>query len=182
MLKKLLCIFFLSQGLAMGVEWDIPTTLPSFPDNPEIERPEIPLIPLEPALPTQKENVDEEGNIRHLEKNFTVLMESKVNIFVPLEVVSDISINATVLGDETVQVPFEIELNREPEKRDFYKIMYSEKDIDIDNDGRIDTRIYSPEFANTRIIRDNYVEVEGKNISKDGEYQKKVYITIEAGI
>lgn len=182
MLRKLLCIFFLSQGLAMGVEWDNPTVLPSFPDNPEIERPEIPLIPLEPALPIQKENVDEEGNIRHLEKNYTVLMESKVNIFVPLEVISDISVNATVLGDETVQVPFEIELNREPEKRDFYKIVYSEKEIDIDNDGRIDTRIYSPEFANTRIIKDNYVEVEGKNISKDGEYQKKVYITIEAGI
>lgn len=182
MLKKIFYIFFLSQGLAMGVQWDFPTVLPSFPDNPGMERPEIPMIPLEPSLPTQVENIDEEGNIRHLEKNFTILMESKVNIFVPLEIVSDISVNAIVLGNETVQVPFEIELNKEPEKKDFYKIVYSEKEIDIDNDGRIDTRIYSPEFANMRIIKDNYVEVEGKNISQDGEYQKKVYITIEAGI
>lgn len=184
--KKILSIFFLFQGLVLGSEIgggiDFPVTLPSFPDTPGIERPEIPLIPINPSLPTQVENVDEDGNIRHLEKNFTVLMESKVNIFVPLEIVSDISVNATVLGDETVQVPFEIELNREPEKKDFYKIVYSEKEIDIDNDGRIDTFIYSPEFANTRVIKDNYVEVQGRNISKDGQYQKKVYVTIEAGI
>lgn len=182
MLKKLLYIFFLFQGLLFGKEWDIPTTLPSFPDNSGIERPEIPLIPLEPALPSQKENIDENGNIRYLEKNFTILMESKVNIYVPLEIVSDISVSALVLGDEKVKVPFEIELNREPEKKNFYKIMYSEKNIDIDNDGKIDTYIFSPEFANIKIIKDNYVEVNGKNISKDGEYQKKVYITIEAGI
>ena len=143
---------------------------------------QIPLIPLEPALPSQKENIDENGNIRYLEKNFTILMESKVNIYVPLEIVSDISVSALVLGDEKVKVPFEIELNREPEKKNFYKIMYSEKNIDIDNDGKIDTYIFSPEFANVKIIKDNYVEVNGKNISKDGEYQKKVYITIEAGI
>lgn len=186
MAKRIIAMFFLFQGLMLGAEkgggLDFPTTLPSFPDNPEIERPEIPLIPLEPALPTQVENVDEEGNIRHLEKNFTVKMESRVNIFVPLEIISDISVNAVVLGDETVQVPFDIELNREPEKKNYYKIVYSEKELDIDNDGRKDTFIYSPEFANAKIITDNYVEVQGKNISQDGRYKKKVYITIEAGI
>lgn len=189
MKKKFLTIFFLFQGLIFGAEQlnttgglDFPTVLPSFPDNPEIERPEIPLIPLVPSLPTQAENVDEEGNIRELEKNFTLMLESKVDVYVPLEVVSDISIDALVLGDETVQVPFEIELNREPEKKNFYKIVYSDNKLDIDNDGKIDTYIYSPEFANTKVITDNYVEIQGKNISQDGDYQKKVYITIEAGI
>lgn len=182
-MKKLLTIFFLSQVVMFGAEeLDFPVTLPSFPDMPEIERPEIPLIPIIPSLPTEVEDTDEEGNIRHLEKNYTIMVESKVNIFVPLEIVSDISVDALVLGDETVQVPFDIELNREPEKKDFYKIVYSQKELDIDNDGRIDTYIYSPEFANTRIISDNYVEVQGRNISKDGDYQKKVYVTIEAGI
>lgn len=189
MKRKILTIFFLFQGLMMGAEkisgmegLDIPTTLPSFPNNPELERPEIPLIPIMPALPTDKESVDEEGNIRNLEKNYTLMLESKVEVYVPLEIVSDISVEAVVLGDETVQVPFEIELNREPEKKNFYKIVYSENKLDIDNDGRMDTYIYSPEFANTKIITDNYVEIQGKNISKDGDYQKKVYITIEAGI
>lgn len=189
MIKKIFCILFLCQGLLLlgkGTEENgNPAIL--FPPNigpnlkPEV-KPVVPLIPLVPALPSKVENVDEEGNIRHLEKNFTVMMEAKVNVFIPLEIISDISVEATVFGDETVQVPFEIELNREPEKKDFYKILYSENKLDIDDDGRPDTFIYSPEFANSKVITDNYVEVQGKNISKEGSYQKKVYVTVEAGI
>lgn len=143
---------------------------------------ELPLIPLVPALPNTVENVDEEGNIRNLEKNYTVMVEAKVNIFVPLEIVSDINIEATVYGDQVAEVPFEIELNKEPEKKNYYKLKYSEKEIDIDNDGNIDTYIYSPEFVNTRYIKDNYVKIYGDKISREGEYTKKVYITVEAGI
>lgn len=134
-----------------------------------------------PELPNELENIDEDGNIRALEKNFTVIMESKVGVFVPLEVTTDIAINTTVFGNETVQVPFEIELNREPEKKDFYKIIYSENKVDIDQDGKIDTFIYSPEFANSKIISDNYVEVQGANITQAGTYNKKVYLTVETG-
>lgn len=143
---------------------------------------ELPLIPLVPALPNTVENVDEEGNIRNLEKNYTVMVEAKVNIFVPLEIVSDINIEATVYGDQVVEVPFEIELNKEPEKKNYYKLKYSEKEIDMDNDGNIDTYIYSPEFVNTRYITDNYVKIHGDKISREGDYVKKVYITVEAGI
>lgn len=186
MIKKILLLSLLLSSILLGNDevnnkveiMDKPTILPSFPD----ERLEIPMIPLNPALPTKVENIDEEGNIRHLEKNYTLIMESKIKIFVPLEIISDISVNATLFGDETAKIPFDIELNREPEKKDFYKIIYSEKEIDIDNDGKKDTFIFSPEYANTKIITNNYVEIQGKNISKDGEYQKKVYITIEAGI
>lgn len=181
MIKKILCVLFLFQGiLLMGEESGQP---PLFPPNlsPEL-KPEIPLIPLIPALPNQVENVDVDGNIRNLEKNYTVMMEAKVGIFVPLEIISDISVETTVFGDQVTQVPFEIELNREPEKKDFYKIIYSANQIDIDGDGKIDTYIYSPEFANSKLITDNYVEIHGGNITNPGIYQKKLYVTVETGI
>lgn len=143
---------------------------------------EIPLIPLVPALPNVVENIDKDGNIRNLEKNYTVMVEAKVNIFVPLEIISDINIDATVYGDQVVEVPFEIELNKEPEKKNYYKLKYSEIEIDIDNDGRIDTYIYSPEFVNTKYIKDNYLRIYGERISREGDYTKKVYVTVEAGI
>lgn len=148
---------------------------PNFPS-------EIPLIPLVPALPNTTENIDEEGNIRNLEKNFTVMIEAKVNVFIPLEIVSDINIDATVYGNQIVEVPFEIELNKEPEKKNYYRLKYSETEIDIDSDGKIDTYIYSPEFINARYIKDNYVKIYGDKISREGDYTKKVYITVEAGI
>lgn len=164
----------------MGEEGGTP---PLFPPNlsPEL-KPEIPMIPLIPVLPNQIENIDAEGNVRNLLKNFTIMMEAKVEVFVPLEIISDISIEAVVFGDQVTQVPFELELNREPEKKDFYKIIYSEKEIDIDKDGKIDTIIYSPEYANSKLITDNYVEIQGANITKPGTYQKKIYVTVEAGI
>lgn len=174
MVKKLMGILLLLQTFILLGKENI--TIPSLP----VElKPETSLIP---ELPNELENVDEDGNIRKLEKNFTIMMESKVGVFVPLEIITDISINTTVFGNQTVQVPFEIELNREPEKKDFYKIIYSENKIDIDHDGKFDTFIYSPEYANSKIISDNYVEVQGANITQAGTYNKKVYITVEAGI
>lgn len=152
-----------------GVNEEIKPNLPS----------ELPLIPV---LPNTVENIDADGNIRNLEKNYTVMVEAKVNIFVPLEIVSDINIEATVYGDQVLEVPFEIELNKEPEKKNYYKLKYSETEIDIDNDGRADTYIYSPEFVNTRYIKDNFVRIHGDKISQEGDYTKKVYVTVEAGI
>ena len=189
MKKIFICILFLFQAVLIigSSEKENGNSAILFPPNigPDLNpetKPEIPLIPLIPALPNKVETIDEDKNIRHLEKNFTVMMEAKTDIYVPIEIVSDISLKALVFGDETVQVPFEIELNREPEKKNFYRIQYSEDKIDIDNDGKIDTYINSPEFANSRIITDNFVEIQGKNISNEGKHRKKVYITIEAGI
>ncbi|MGL5122601.1 MAG: hypothetical protein ACRC6K_00325 [Fusobacteriaceae bacterium] len=114
-----------------------------------------------------------------LEKNYTVLLESRLNIFVPLEILSDIDINAVVIDGEEVNIPFEISLNREPKKKDYYKLKFSETKIDIDNDGLIDTTIYSPKYINQKIVKESYVNIKGANISKDGDYYKKIYITIE---
>lgn len=138
----------------------------------------IPMIPLEPAMPIKKD-LDEEG--RRIEKNFRILMDERVNVYIPLEVITDIDMEATVVDNEIVRLPFEIELNRKPERENYYTIKYSESAIDIDGDGKIDTYIYSPPFINERKETNNYVEIYGENISKEGKHNKTVYITIEVG-
>ena len=143
-----------------------------------------------PAIPTESGNIelpelpnkttDEELAAGwKLQKNYTAMLESKLEVFVPLEILSDIDINAVVIDNEELNIPFEIELNKEPEKKDYYKLKFSETEIDIDGDGKIDTSIYSPKYINQRIVKENYVNIKGSNISKDGDYYKKIYITIE---
>lgn len=146
-----------------------------FPDG------EIPEIPIGPTIPTTGRDVDELGQVRLLEKTYTVMLESKVNIFVPLEVITDINIETTVIGDQIVDIPFEIELNRKPEKENYYSIKYSENIIDIDGDGMPDTYIFSPKYINEKISKDNFVRIYGENITNEGTHKKDVYITVEIG-
>ncbi len=135
-----------------------------------------PMIPLIPALSTEdKENETEK---RILEKTYTVMLESKIKVFVPLEILTDIDIDALIIGNEEVKVPFDIELNKEPEKLNWYRLHYSETEIDIDNDGNADTFIYSPKYINSRIMKNNYVKIQGDKISNDGEYKRKVFMTV----
>lgn len=135
---------------------------------------------LEEFLPKLEEKLPSEDlDGWKLEKNYTVMLESKLKVVVPLEIISDVEINAIVVDDEEIDVPFDIELNKKPDKQNFYKLKYSENIIDIDKDGIADTFIYSPKYINEKIVRDNSVKIKGKNISKDGEYSKKIYITIE---
>ncbi|WP_286033883.1 hypothetical protein [Fusobacterium necrogenes] len=142
---------------------------------------EIPEIPAGPTVPTTGRDVDELGQVRILEKTYTVMLESKVNIFVPLEVITDIDIETTVIGDQIVDVPFEIELNRKPEKENYYSIRYSENIIDIDADGTPDTYIFSPKYINEKVSKDNFVRIYGENITKEGTHKKDIYITVEIG-
>lgn len=136
-----------------------------------------------PELPTEDLNeVDAQGNTigrRILEKNTTVYLESKVKVFVPLEIISDIDIEALIIDNQKLKIPFEIELNKTPEKQDYYRLHYSEKEIDIDLDGQIDTYIYSSPFINTRILKDNILYIDGEKISKEGTFKRKIYMTIE---
>lgn len=128
-----------------------------------------------------KEQTLEEREGRVLEKTYTILMEEKVNIFVPLEIISDVDIEATLIGDQSLEIPFEIELNKQPEKKDYYSIKYSESAIDIDKDGKLDTYIYSPQYINERVIKDNYIKIYGDKISKEGQHKKSVYMEVEVG-
>lgn len=141
----------------------------------------MPLFPLNPSIPIKGEDIEESGDIRTLEKTYTVMVEAKVNVFVPLEVITDINIKESVIGDQILDIPFEIELNRKPEKNDYYTIKYSENIIDIDSDGEYDTYIFSPQYINDKVSRDNFVRVYGESISREGTYRKDVYITVEIG-
>lgn len=114
-----------------------------------------------------------------LEKNYTVYLESKLGVNIPLEIISDVDVDALVLDEEEVEVPFELKVNKTPKKQNYYKLRYSETEIDIDGDGKKDTFIYSPKYINQKVIKNNYVKVQGKNIGKDGKYNKKVYIIVE---
>lgn len=133
-----------------------------------------------PELP-KASTEDELNQGWQLEKNYTAALESKLNVFVPLEILSDIDINAVVIDNEILKIPFDVELNKKPEKENYYKLKFTETEIDIDEDGQVDTRIFTPKFINQRIVKENYVEINGKNITKDGDYQRKIYITIEVG-
>lgn len=178
-MKKIIiiCLTIINTLLTFGVE----ATLPSVPALNNPENGELPLTPIAPSIPTTGKDVSENGEIRFLEQTFTVMLESKMNVFVPLEVVTDIDIEQNVIGDQIVDIPFEIELNREPEKKDFYAIKYSENLLDIDQDGMYDTYIHSPEYINDRVSKDNFVRIYGGNISKEGTHKKDIYITVEIG-
>ena len=135
------------------------------------------------ALPTEDMvEYDENGKvlgIRTLEKNTSVYLESKVNVYVPLEIISDVDIDALIIDDSQVKIPFNVELNREPERQNYFMLKYSQTEIDMDQDGKIDTYIYSSPFLNKKIKEDNVVYIDGKNISKEGKFEKVVYMTIE---
>lgn len=156
-------------------------TLPALPILPGIQNSdnvdkdyEVPEI--------KKSGTDIDGDdLRHLEKTYTVMMEAKVDVFIPLEVISDINIETTIVGNQIQEIPFDIELNRRPEKKDYYSVKYSESILDIDNDGQPDTYIHSPKYINEKISKDNYVKIYGEKISKEGKHAKTVYVTVEAG-
>ena len=141
------------------------------------EAPIMPMIPLLPAIPNKPE-VEGETQKRPLETK-TIIMGMEVEVIIPLEIISDIEIQAMIIDDQEVEVPFEIEMNKEPDKKDFYKLNFTENEIDIDDDGQDDTYIYSSKFINSKIEKDNKVVIKGKNISKEGYHQKIIYITVE---
>lgn len=135
-----------------------------------------------PLPEPNKENkyITKEG-VRYLEKVYNVYLDMKVNVYVPLEIVSDVNIYATVLGNEILEIPFDLELNRKPEKNNYYSIKYSDMVLDIDNDGEDDTYIYSPKYINERVETNNYVKIYGEKISNEGIYKKRIYMTVEVG-
>lgn len=169
MVKKIVSIFLIITAQIFA---DV-TMLPLKPSKP-LGNIAVPL----PVFPDLEDSIGNDKNWV-LEKNYTVMLEAKLDVYVPLEIVSDVEIDTVVLDNEELEVPFEINLNKTPDKRDYYKLKYSETEIDIDNDGVIDTFIYSPKYLNSKIEKENYVKIKGSNISKDGYYTKRVYMTIE---
>lgn len=161
-MKKIILILLILIGniTTLGVE------------NDKSETPIIPMIPLLPAIEK------DETKKAPLETK-TLIMGMKTEVIVPLEIISDIEIQAMVVDDQEIEVPFEIEFNKTPNKNRSYALKYSETEIDIDNDGTKDTFIYSNKNINSKILEDNKVVIKGKNISKEGYHEKIVYIDVE---
>ena len=155
-LVKILLFIFISLNI-FGVE------------EGEAEKTIIPMVPVLPALPNEKTPIETK----------TVFMGMKTEIVVPLEIISDIEIQAMVIDEQEIEVPFEIEFNKTPDKNKTYKIGYTQTEIDIDEDGKVDTYIYSNTNIDSKILKDNKVVIQGKNISKEGYHEKIVYITVE---
>lgn len=141
----------------------------------ENDKSETPIIPMIPLLPAIKKDDTKKAPL----ETKTLIMGMKTEVVIPLEIISDIEIQAMVVDDQEIEVPFEIEFNKTPNKNRSYALKYSETEIDIDNDGTKDTFIYSNKNINSKILGDNKVVIKGKNISKEGYHEKIVYIDVE---
>lgn len=162
MKKILLALFTLIIGINIKGE-----------DIVKPEDPIIPMVPILPAIPNGGENS------RTPLETKTVIMGVTTEVIVPLEIISDIEIQAMVIDEQEVEVPFEIEFNKTPDKNKNYSLKYSETEIDIDEDGIKDTFIYTNRNIDSKILKDNKVVIQGKNISKEGYHEKIVYIDVE---
>lgn len=173
------CLNLFSFGFSQQIK--NPNFKPVIPLPPEVTSPQNPSDDFKvPELISSGEDIDGD-DLRYLEKTYTIMLEAKVNVFIPLEIISDINLETTIIGDEVKEIPFDIELNRKPERDNYYSIKYSESVIDIDDDGKPDTYISSPNFVNEKTTSSNYVKIYGKNISKEGKHRKTIYVTVEAG-
>ena len=182
-MKKLLVLILalLSCNILANELVHIPTILPLLPEDYESQPNLLPAIPLIPALPNEESTTDGTGEEVKwkLEDSYTINLDTKVKAVVPLEIITDVDIKALIIDDEQVTIPFELEMNKVPDKQNFYMLDYSETEIDIDGDGVLDTFIYSPKYINKKLVTDNYLFIDGKNISREGVHRKKVYITVE---
>lgn len=111
------------------------------------------------------------------EENIDLLMEVEAEVIVPLQIITDLNIKATVIDNQKLEIPFKLEMNKDSKKT--YKLSYSENLIDIDNDGVTDIQISSPELSSDRVVENNKIIIYGNGIKNDGLYRKKIYITIE---
>lgn len=181
MRKAILFLMMLSIFIVGIAENKLPDFKPPIPLPPEVTNPENGNDDFKvPEIKTSGEDIDGD-ELRYLERTYTVMMEARVDVFIPLEVITDIDLETTIIGNQIKEIPFDIELNRKPEKQNYYSIKYSESIIDIDNDGKADTYIHSPKYIDEKISKDNYVKIYGENISKEGKHKKTVYITVEVG-
>ncbi|MBC2852025.1 hypothetical protein H5J22_11515 [Cetobacterium sp. 8H] len=182
-MKKLLVLIpaLISCNILASELVHIPTILPLLPEDYESQPNLLPAIPLIPALPSKESTTDGIGEEVKwkLEDSYTIHLDTKVKAVVPLEIITDVDIKALIIDDEQLTIPFELEMNKEPDKQNFYILNYSETEIDIDGDGTLDTFIYSPKYINKKLVADNTLFIDGKNITREGIHKKKVYITVE---
>lgn len=182
-MKKLLVLILalLSCNILAEELVNRPVTLPLLPEDYESQPNLLPGIPIIPGLPNEETTTNNNDEIKKwkLENSYVINLDTKVQVVVPLEIITDVDIKALIIDEEKLNIPFELEMNKEPDKENFYILNYSEKEIDIDGDGVLDTFIYSPKYINKKLVTDNYLYIDGSNISREGVHKKKIYITVE---
>ncbi|MGL4642042.1 MAG: hypothetical protein ACRCVB_03075 [Cetobacterium sp.] len=180
-MKKLLVLILLILSCNVFTNDYGIATLPLLPEDYQKDPNLLPGIPVIPGLPSEELVVENSGEEVKwiLENSYTINLDTKVKVVVPLEILTDVEIKALVIDNQELTIPFQLEMNKEPDRQNFYTLNYSEKEIDIDGDGQIDTFIYSPKYINKKVITDNYLYIDGKNISNEGVHKKKIYITVE---
>lgn len=176
LLVQIIMLVLLSCNIFAEDSGNSQNIIPIVPINPI-----IPVVPLVPSLPIEESTNDSSGNELKwkLDDSYTINLDTKVQVVVPLEIITDVDIKSLIIDDQELTVPFELEMNKKPDKENFYMINYSETQIDIDNDGVLDTFIYSPKYINKKLVKDNYLYINGKNITREGIHKKKIYITVE---
>lgn len=113
---------------------------------------------------------------RLIENGKEVTMKVKANVVTPLQIITDLDIKATVVDNQKLEIPFKLEMNKNPNKT--YELSYTENLIDIDNDGKLDVEIISPKYSTDKVIEDNKIIIYGQGIKEDGIYRKKIYMTV----
>ncbi|MGL5965090.1 MAG: hypothetical protein ACRCZ9_09655 [Fusobacteriaceae bacterium] len=181
-MKRLMILFLIILSFNLWAETvHLPTILPLLPEDYENNPNLLPGIPIIPELSEGETTSGTDGEeLRwRLDESYTINLDTKVNVIVPLEIISDVDIKALIVDNQELSIPFELEMNKEPDKKDFYILNYSETEVDIDGDGFLDTFIYSPKYINKKLVTDNYLYIDGKNITREGVHRKKIYITVE---
>lgn len=148
------------------------------------------------------------GYHRKLEKTYTVRLEAKVDIRIPLEIATDVDLEIDLVGNERKKGNFDIELTKAPKENSTYHIVYinpynsnlgGDNDVflDMDDDGLVDTYIKSEDITksnvttegNKHIFKNNEYVVVGDNLrfrlntnGNTSTYKKTIYMTVEMGV
>ncbi|MEG0424286.1 MAG: hypothetical protein RR556_01015, partial [Cetobacterium sp.] len=103
-MKKLLVLIqvLLSCNIMAEELVHIPTTLPLLPEDYERQPNLLPAIPVIPTLPSEESTEDSNGeDIKwKLEDSYTINLDTKVQVVVPLEIITDVDIKALIIDDE----------------------------------------------------------------------------------
>lgn len=92
-MKKLIYFLIMVNIFVIGLANNgMPEFKPPIPLPPEITNPENGNDDFKvPDIKTSGEDIDGE-ELRYLEKTYTVMMEAKVDVYIPLEVITDIDL------------------------------------------------------------------------------------------
>lgn len=175
-------IVFLAAVLLSSLAYAyIPPIIDNSGDHPIMTLPDnVPVPDFSGAVVSPDSETAEENSPKWvLLKSTNLNIEAKAKVFVPLEIVSDVEIKALVVDSQELRVPFDIEFNKEPERKDYYSVAFSAEEIDIDNDGTTDTFIRSPKRITSRVLSGNEVHIKGANISREGTHRKRIHMTVE---